>query len=134
MRLLYVDDDRVITLLFEEICRHQPGIELRTAFDGAEALDELIGWLPDLLVIDLHLPDTDGFALLAKLRTQPGLLDCPAYLCTADDAATVADQARSAGFDACWAKPMDSSVLRAELARLSARHSLPNASTPVADQ
>ncbi len=119
MRLLYVDDDRVISLLFEEICRREPGLELRTAADGEEAVAALAGWSPDLLVIDLHLLDTDGFALLAKLRALPGSAHCPAYLCTADDAAQVVDQARAAGFAGCWGKPMDAARLRVELARLS---------------
>ncbi len=134
MRLLYVDDDRVITMLFEEICRREPGLDLRTAADGEEALVALVGWSPDLFVIDLHLPDTDGLALLARLRAQPGLADCPAYLCTADDAAPVLDQARAAGFDGCWGKPMDAAVLRAELARLSTQRRLPGASTSIADR
>ena len=66
MRLLYVDDDRINVLLFEETCRLSTGLEVRTAPTGHEALDIAREFQPDVLVIDLHLPDTDGYGLLAK--------------------------------------------------------------------
>ena len=72
---------------------------------AAEALDLVQHWAPDLLVIDLHLPDLDGYALLPALRSR---LDTrpPAYLCTADEAPLVEAPARAAGFDGCWPKPV----------------------------
>ncbi|MBC7941770.1 MAG: response regulator, partial [Chitinophagaceae bacterium] len=94
MRVLYVDDDRVNALLFSETCRLAGDIELESAGSGAEALEVVQAWSPDLLVIDLHLPDTDGYALLGALRgslASPGL---PAFLCTADSAASVEQPAR----------------------------------------
>ena len=68
MRVLYVDDDRVNSLLFEETCRLAEGIEVQTADCGAEALAVVADWTPELLVIDLNLPDTNGLALLSALR------------------------------------------------------------------
>ncbi len=126
MKVLYVDDDRVNTLLFVETCRFAPGIEVETALTGAEALDVVSGWTPELLVIDLHLPDTTGYQLLPALRASLSAPTLPAFLCTADEAQRVAGPARDAGFDGCWTKPVDLAVVLNELALRSAgRNPLP---------
>lgn len=116
MRVLYVDDDRVQALLFAEVCRLAPGIALETAGSGAEAVELASDFDPELLVIDLHLPDTDGVALLPRLRATLGRA-APAILCTADEAWRAGPPAHAAGFDVCWTKPVDTSVVIAELAR-----------------
>ena len=121
MRVLYVDDDRINSLLFTETCRFAPGVEVETAATGAEALELALRCQPDLLVIDLHLPDTTGYELLPALRrhlAQPGL---PAFLCTADDAAQVEQLARAAGFAGCWVKPVHVQAVLEELNRRSGR-------------
>lgn len=117
MRVLYVDDDRINTLLFVETCRFAGGVEVETAASGAEALDVVRRWTPDLLVIDLHLPDTDGYALLPALRAQLAAPGLPAFLCTADEIGAVSSQARATGFDGCWGKPVDLNTVLAELTR-----------------
>ena len=116
LRLLYVDDDRINTLLFVEICRPDPGLQVCTAADADEAV-ELARERPlDVLVIDLHLPDTDGLRLLQRLRALPGLQHVPAFLCTAERLDDVQDAARSAGFRAVWGKPVQLDSIRAALA------------------
>jgi CheY-like chemotaxis protein len=118
MRLLYVDDDRIHALLFEQACRLVAGIDVDTAGDGAQALRLAQQWLPEALVIDLHLPDTNGVDLLAQLRRLPGLADAPAFLCSADDPAILRRDALAAGFRDCWTKPIDVTALTCELAAL----------------
>jgi CheY-like chemotaxis protein len=116
VRVLYVDDDRINSLLFVETCRVAGGAEVETAATAGEALELVQSWAPDLLVIDLHLPDGNGYELLPALR---GCLSTPppAYLCTADEAPLVEQPARAAGFDGCWAKPVPLQELKAALAR-----------------
>jgi two-component system, OmpR family, response regulator len=118
MRLLYVDDDRINALLFRETCRLAPALEVQTAGSGAEALELAPRWQPQVLVIDLHLPDTDGCALLPQLRQALAAPALPAFLCTADDLGSVAPAARSAGFAGCWAKPVLLQDMLDELAAL----------------
>ena len=118
MQLLYVDDDRINLMLFEAACAAIDGVQVSTAAHGAEALDVAREQPPQLLVIDLHLPDTDGAALLRTLRAEPGLAAVPAFLCSADDGPAVRQIAAEAGFKGCWPKPMDSQSLRRELASL----------------
>lgn len=107
LRVLYVDDDRINCLLFEETCRLADGITLQCAGSGREALALVRTWFPQLLIIDLHLPDTNGYHLLPALRHQLGQPDLPAYLCTADDAHTIARPALDAGYTGCWTKPVE---------------------------
>lgn len=118
MRVLYVDDDRINTLLFEETCRYAGGLEVLSAGSGAEALEVVAGFRPEVLVIDLHLPDTDGYALLAALRQAAVATALPAFLCTAEDPGDVAAAAQQAGFQGCWSKPVDLNAVLADLARL----------------
>ena len=106
MRVLYVDDDRINLLLFEEACRVAGGVEVECADSGAEALELAPQWAPELLIVDLHLPDTDGYRLLPALRECLGQPTLPAYLCTADDAQCVAGPAQAAGYTGCWTKPV----------------------------
>ena len=117
MRVLYIDDDRINTLLFVEACRFAGGVEIETAGSGAEALEMVRAFAPQLLVIDLHLPDTTGYMLLPALREAAGVPALRAFLCTADEAEFVAGPARAAGFDGCWTKPVDLRPVLAELAR-----------------
>ncbi|HEY6136029.1 MAG TPA: response regulator [Rubrivivax sp.] len=121
MRLLYVDDDRINTLLFTEACRLAGSLEVQAAATGAEALELVPSWTPDVLVIDLHLPDTDGYALLAALRARPALASTPAFLCTAEDAASVREPAGRAGFNGCWSKPVDLTRVLGDIATLHDR-------------
>jgi CheY-like chemotaxis protein len=118
MRLLYIDDDRINSLLFEETCRMVGGIDCETAADGAEAVECARRRPPAVLVIDLHLPDTNGYALLQRLRRIDGLGNVPAYLCTAEEPSTVRDAATTAGFVDCWSKPIDIGRLMAALTTL----------------
>jgi CheY-like chemotaxis protein len=118
MHLLYVDDDRINLMLFESACAGLPGLQVTTASDGAEALQLAREQAPQLLVIDLHLPDTDGPALLQSLRRDADLPYVPAFLCSADDGPEVRQLAAAGGFAGCWAKPVDSQTLRRELVAL----------------
>lgn len=119
LRVLYVDDDRINSLLFEEICRVAGDISVELAGSGAEALALAPPFVPQLLVIDLHLPDTDGLALLPRLREVLNQPELPAFLCTADSRFEVPQAAAQAGFAGCWSKPVNLMELQAELLRRS---------------
>lgn len=107
LRVLYVEDDRVTALLFAQALSGEPRIALRMAEDGEEALALVAGWLPDVLVLDAHLPGgLTGHQLLARLRSLPGLDRAPAFMCSADNLPEDFARARAAGFDGYWTKPL----------------------------
>jgi two-component system, OmpR family, response regulator len=118
MKLLYVEDDRINVLLFEETCKLDPRLEVRIATTGADALAAARAEPPDVLVIDLHLPDTDGCALLAALRGIDGLAATPAFLCSAERPRDTAAMATRAGFTGCWSKPVLLAEILSDLSRL----------------
>lgn len=119
MRILYIDDDRINTLLFEQVCQMAGSLEVATAGTGAEAVQVACEFLPEVLVVDLHLPDTDGFELLSRLRTEAGMAGVPAFLCSADEPAEIEPDALRAGYAGCWSKPVDVNHLLAELGRIA---------------
>lgn len=118
-RLLYVEDNRINALLFEEAIRQLTGFELRVSEDGPEALELVRDWLPDVLVLDAHLPGMDGYEVLARLREVPGLADTPAFMCSASALPEDLARARAAGFRAYWTKPLDIAGVVAELQALA---------------
>jgi PAS domain S-box-containing protein len=107
LRMLYVEDNRINALLFEEAIRLRGGVELRVAEDGEEALALVAQWLPDVLVLDAHLPGMSGYELLRALRHVPGLEEAPAFMCSADAMPDDVQRAKAAGFHGYWTKPID---------------------------
>lgn len=119
MRLLCVEDDRVNALLLEQSClQADASLVLAFAESGAEALALAAEFAPDLLVLDLHLPDMDGHALLARLRQHLGCPDLPAVLCTATARDEVGAAAAQSGFTQVWDKPVSADEVRALLTTL----------------
>ncbi|HEX6706965.1 MAG TPA: ATP-binding protein [Albitalea sp.] len=120
LRLLYVEDNRINAILFEEAIRLRDGVELRLAENGTEALDQVRDWHPDVLVLDAHLPGMDGFELLDALRRQPGLGHVPAFMCSADAMPDDVERAARAGFAGYWSKPINIARIMSDLDRISA--------------
>ncbi|MFZ5520222.1 MAG: PAS domain S-box protein [Pseudomonadota bacterium] len=118
MRVLYVEDNRINALLFEQAFGVLPGIELRIAEDGQQALDLAGQWTPDVLVLDAHLPGMSGFEALVALRAVPGLQQTPAYMCSADAMPEDVARAKAAGFAGYWTKPIDIQQVLGELGAL----------------
>lgn len=107
MRVLYVEDNRINAMLFEEALRPHPELALSVAEDGESALSMARDNLPDVLVLDAHLPGMSGFEVLAALRTVPGLEAVPAFMCSADALPEDLARARDAGFAGYWTKPIN---------------------------
>jgi CheY-like chemotaxis protein len=81
--IFVVDDYEVHRDALRSFLRRR-GHEVVTAGDGAEALEQLKGWRPDLIVLDLWMPNVDGLAVLAALRESAGgQAPCPVIVTTA---------------------------------------------------
>ncbi len=92
-RLLVVEDDPQVRAMLTRALRYE-GFEVTAAGDGAEAMAALRASPPDLLLLDLLLPDADGVELCGRLRDEGDPV--PILMLTARD--TVSD--RVAGFEA----------------------------------
>ena len=121
LRMLYVEDNRINAILFQEALRLRGGIELQVAEDGAEALALVADWRPEILVLDANLPDMSGYDVLARLRELPALADVPAFMCSADAMAEDVQRAAAAGFIGYWTKPIDIGRVMGDLDRLRLR-------------
>jgi CheY-like chemotaxis protein len=119
LRMLYVEDNRINAILFEAAFANQDGYELRLAEDSKEALEQLTGWQPDVLVLDAHLPGMDGFELLRLLRDRPELADVPAFMCSADAMPEDIRRAEDAGFRGYWSKPINLARIISDLANIA---------------
>ena len=117
-RVLYVEDNAVNALLVEAMLQPLPDVSLRVAEDGAAALVSVRTEQPDLLLLDMNLPDIDGCALLADLRGVGGLDSVPAVAVSADAMPAQIERARRAGFHAYWTKPLDVSQVQRDVQRL----------------
>jgi PAS domain S-box-containing protein len=120
LRVLYVEDNRINAMLFEEALRPFPQIALEIAEDGQSAMAMAQEQAPHVLVLDAHLPGMSGFEVLQALRTLPDLSDVPAFMCSADAMPEDLARAKAAGFAGYWTKPIDIMAVTTELCRLAA--------------
>lgn len=81
-RVLVVDDDPMVTRLVR-INLEMDDFEVLEAWDGRTALEVLQDNLPELLLLDIMMPQMDGWELLRRLRSDPDMNDLPIILLTA---------------------------------------------------
>ena len=129
-QLLYAEDDPVNALLMEAVLARIPGVVLRVAQSGEAALEMARAQLPDLLLLDMGLPDVDGRELLARLRAEPALAAVPAVAVSADAMPEEIARTLAAGFAAYWTKPLDVDRVPADLEAVMAPSAMPAGLTP----
>jgi CheY-like chemotaxis protein len=112
--VFYVEDDPINVLLMQAIFDRRPGLRLVVATDGQQALQLAPGLRPDLLLLDLRLPDVHGAELLPLLRSQPGYEGLPAVAVTAEPNYKIA----RSGFSELWPKPLNVSATLQRLDQL----------------
>jgi len=107
-RILAVDDDPQIRALLSAIGT-RAGHEVTTAGTGQEFFEALDGLAPDLCILDVMLPDTDGLTILGRLREQHP--DLPVIMHTATDTALMATSALKLGAFDYLVKPVETDKL-----------------------
>lgn len=117
MKVLYVEDQPVNVMLMQALFAMRPKMALTVATNGEEGYRAATENPPDLLLVDLRLPDCHGSELLARMRTHPALLRVPAAAVTAD----VSDLTQTT-FMEVWTKPLDLTQTLSRLDQLHARH------------
>jgi CheY-like chemotaxis protein len=121
--VLYIEDEPLNMVLMEEVFRTQPHWTLLAADDGATGARIARDARPDLVLIDMNLPDTNGLALIERLRSDPQTRQLRCIALSADAMREQIDAALAAGFDDYWTKPIDVRRVLGELARLLAEPS-----------
>jgi CheY-like chemotaxis protein len=117
---LVVADDHEDSADLLAMVLESAGADVRTGNNAAEVIELLRTFTPDLLLLDITLPDMDGYELLARVRALPGLANAIAVAVTGH--ASERDRARSqeAGFAVHVTKPFDNETLVAVLGCLLA--------------
>jgi len=110
-RVLVVDDEAAIRDLLD-YGLGQAGFSVRSAADGREALEAVRTWTPEVIILDVMLPETDGFTLLPALRR---LTDAPIIMLSAKTETAEKVAGLSRGADDYVGKPFELEELIARL-------------------
>jgi PAS domain S-box-containing protein len=105
--LLYIEDNPVNTLIVQELLAQRSGIEFHAASDGESGVRRAIELRPDLVLIDMQLPDFDGMEVLRRLRADAATASVRCIALSANAMPEDISRALAAGFSDYWTKPID---------------------------
>ena len=118
-RVLVVDDNRdgadALGLLIEEL-----GNQVHVTYGGTQALDVATAFRPDLMLVDLVMPDMDGCGLVMRFRQIPTFAHTKIVAITGQKDEEHTSAAMKSGFDAVLFKPVDLTEIKAVLASVEA--------------
>lgn len=110
LRVLFVDDERAMTALYA-VAMEQAGLSVRTVNDPLQALREIVDFVPDVVVTDIHMPGCSGLELAALLRQDVALADMPILFLSSESDPDQRLAAFELGADDFLFKPVDLNVL-----------------------
>ena len=105
--VLYIEDNLSNTRLIEMLLEAHPGVELLDAAQGSIGLEIARSRRPDLILLDLHLPDLPGWEVLAALQADPRTQHIPAIIISADATPNQIARLRLAGARDYITKPIN---------------------------
>ena len=115
-RILLVEDEPAIRELVAEMVKAE-GVELRCAAGGALGVREARRLRPNLVLLDIVLPDLDGITVCRLMRGDAALREVPIYMVTARARKADRDAARRAGATGYIEKPFTAQQLQALVSR-----------------
>lgn len=118
--ILYVEDNIDNRTLVRRILLSED-YSLLEAVNAAEALKVLENTKPDLILMDINMPDMDGYTLTAKIKNMPGFATVPILALTANVMRGDKEKTLEAGCDGYIQKPLDIDQLIKEVERFLAR-------------
>ena len=117
MKILAVDDEKHIVRLVQ-ITLEKEGYELITASNGREALEKVASEKPDLVVMDVMMPEMDGLEALSKMKSDPMTSDIPVIMLTAKAQDSDVFRGWQSGADLYLTKPFNPAELVTFVKRL----------------
>ena len=106
-RVLYIEDNPVNQLIVDELLRRRGDMHCTIAADGNEGVARAQADLPDLILVDMQLPDFDGHEVLRRLRADGRTAHIRCVALSANAMPEDIERALQAGFEAYWTKPLD---------------------------
>jgi two-component system cell cycle response regulator DivK len=120
--ILYVEDNPDNRLLVRRILLSED-YSLLEATDAKDALNLLQTAQPDLILMDINMPDMDGYTLTAKIKSLPGFERVPILAVTANVMRGDKEKTLEAGCDGYIQKPLDIEQLTREIEKFITRRS-----------
>ncbi len=114
-RLLYIEDNSSNRELIERVIVHRPSIELITETTGVAGVAAAREKRPDLVLLDLHLPDIWGDEVIRRLKRDPATAGIPVIMLSADATPRQIEKLLALGAEAYLTKPIDVRQLLAKL-------------------
>ena len=105
--ILYVEDNRSNITLIEQMLAEKPEIKLITAMRGQLGIELARQHSPDLILLDLHLPDLPGWEVLSRLQRDAATREIPVVVISADVTEHQIKRLMAAGARAYLTKPFD---------------------------
>ncbi|WP_020185145.1 response regulator [Methylopila sp. 73B] len=121
MRILYVDDEADIREIVGMSLGLDPDITVETVSSGAEALAAVDARLPDVILLDVMMPDMDGPTTLFRLRERPDTREVPVVFMTARTQGREIERFKTLGALGVIAKPFNPITLASDLRALLAQ-------------
>ncbi len=119
-RILVVDDDESVCALVKSIM--EVSYDIRTALTGKDAIREAGDFQPDLILLDIHLPDGNGFAVMEELNKDSRTADIPVLLLTGDNDSVTEENGFRSGASDYIRKPFVPDVLKQRAKRIIDLH------------
>jgi CheY-like chemotaxis protein len=107
LTVLYIEDNLSNLQLVERVLGHRPGVRLISAMRPQLGLDLAGQHHPDLILLDLHLPDMPGEAVLRRLWSSPATADIPVAILSADARPALIERLLGEGVRGFLTKPLD---------------------------
>jgi CheY-like chemotaxis protein len=120
-KVLVVDDDPEIVTFLSTLLELE-GIESSVATSAAAALEQLQQGAPDLVLLDIAMPDRDGIDLCKELKSDPRTAEVPVFVVSARPGKDVVERALAAGAEEFIRKPFENAEL---ISRIRVRLSTP---------
>jgi len=117
-RILYVDDEDDIREIAQMSLELDLEFEVRCSSSGAEALADAADWQPDLILLDVMMPDMDGPETLKRLADSPLTASIPVAFITARTQTHQVERYLAMGAVGVIAKPFDPMALAGEVKNL----------------
>lgn len=114
--ILYIEDNFDNRLLVRRVLEAE-GYRVIEAEDGVQGLDYLQSETPDLVLMDINLPEVDGYEMTKRLKQLPSMTKVPVIAMTANVMKGDREKTIAAGCDGYIPKPIDIDALPVQIAR-----------------
>jgi len=104
-KILLVDDSTTMLMSMEGVLK-RAGFDVATATGGAQALQKIPAFRPDLMITDLNMPGMDGISLIREAKKLPAMRFKPVLMLTTESQQAKRDEAKTAGATGWLVKPV----------------------------